>query len=551
MSSHSTMLNNPSSAISVESSVQIPFGRRMWLLWGLLAVAAAVVGYLYAESLRFLLQAWFEDDNYSHAPFIPLISLYLVWVRWNRVQADEPQGQWWGVPIIAAGLCIYVVGQFAAMHAIVHLSLWLVLVGLVACVVGMSGVVLSVFPLFYLLAAIPLPEFLHGELSNRLQLWSSALGVGCLQFIGVMASREGNVIDLGPIQLQVVEACSGLRYLFPLTALTLLCAYLYRECFWKRAVLFLSSIPISILLNGFRIGAIGLLVESYGRGAAQGFSHFFEGWVFFVASLGLLCAEMWVLARAGSTAPPRPFADLVGLPSEAGARPDAPAAAAHKRAFGFHIPLVAGIVLLAVTALAAPMMAPQEFPSPARSSLLEFPLQVGEWQGVSVAMERQYLDALQLDDYVLAEYTAPNSAGPVNVYVAYYASPKKGRSSHSPRQCIPGGGWEITSFEPVPVKMSRLAGEPIAFDANRVVIQKGGQKQIVYYWFKQRDRWITSEYAVKFFLFWDSLTRHRADGALVRLVSSIHAGETEATVDQRLQAMAGIVTPMLSRYVPD
>ena len=196
-------------------------------------------------------------------------------------------------------------------------------------------------------------------------------------------------------------------------------------------------------------------------------------------------------------------------------------------------------------------MAPQEFPSPARSSLLEFPLQVGEWQGGSVAMERQYLDALQLDDYVLAEYTAPNSAGPVNVYVAYYASPKKGRSSHSPRQCIPGGGWEITSFEPVPVKMSRLAGEPIAFDANRVVIQKGGQKQIVYYWFKQRDRWITSEYAVKFFLFWDSLTRHRADGALVRLVSSIHAGETEATVDQRLQAMAGIVTPMLSRYVPD
>jgi EpsI family protein len=76
-------------------------------------------------------------------------------------------------------------------------------------------------------------------------------------------------------------------------------------------------------------------------------------------------------------------------------------------------------------------------------------------------------------------------------------------------------------------------------------------KQIVYYWFKQRDRWITSEYAVKFFLFWDSLTRQRADGALVRLVSSMHAGETEAAVDQRLRTMAGLVTPLLSRYVPD
>jgi EpsI family protein len=83
------------------------------------------------------------------------------------------------------------------------------------------------------------------------------------------------------------------------------------------------------------------------------------------------------------------------------------------------------------------------------------------------------------------------------------------------------------------------------------VIQKGGQKQIVYYWFKQRDRWIANEYAVKFFLFWDSLTRHRADGALVRLVSGVHAGETEAVADGRLQTMAGLVTPLLGRYIPD
>ena len=130
-----------------------------------------------------------------------------------------------------------------------------------------------------------------------------------------MAYREGNVIDLGPIQLQVVEACSGIRYLFPLMALTLLCAYLYRESLWKRVLLVLSSIPISILLNGFRIGAIGVLVETYGGSAAEGFSHFFEGWVFFVASLGLLCAEMWILARVGSSATRRPFAQLIGPPA--------------------------------------------------------------------------------------------------------------------------------------------------------------------------------------------------------------------------------------------
>ncbi len=532
----------------VMSPLPILFGQRSWPVWGMLAVAAGVTAYLYHESLVVLFQAWFEDDNYSHGPFIPLIALYLVWLRWQPLQMIERRGIWWGVPVIAAGLFVFVLGQFAAMHAVVQVSLWMVLVGFVTCLVGLSGVALLAFPLLYLLAAIPVPEFLHYELSNRLQLLSSALGVGCLQLIGVMAYREGNVIDLGPIQLQVVEACSGLRYLFPLTALTLLCAYLYRERLWKRAVLVLSSIPISIVLNGFRIGAIGVLVESYGQSAAEGFSHFFEGWVFFVASLGLLCLEMWVLARMGSSASRRPFAELIGVPFVETGAMKAPAAARSTSAWASYGPLVAGGVLLGAAALAAPAVVPHEFPAPARQSLLEFPLQLDDWQGASSAMERQYLEALQLDDYVLADYVTAEKV-PVNVYVAYYLSPKKGRSSHSPKQCIPGGGWEITSFAPVPLE--RGPGPSVAQEINRVVIQKGGQKQIVYYWFKQRDRWITSEYAVKFFLFWDSLTRQRADGALVRLVSAMHAGETEAAVDRRLQTMAGLVTPMLSRYVPD
>jgi exosortase D (VPLPA-CTERM-specific) len=519
-----------------------------WALWGILAAVMTVLGYMYADSLRFLFEAWLEDDNYSHGPFIPLISFYLAWLRWGPLQTIERRGAWWGLPIISGGLFVFVVGQFAAMHAVVHLSLWMVIVGLLASVVGLSGVRLVTFPLFYLLTAIPMPVFLVGELSSRLQLWSSALAIKCLHLLGVMANREGNVIDLGRVQLQVVEACSGLRYLFPLMALTLLIAYLYRQPLWKRALLVLSSIPISILLNGFRISTIGLLVDAYGRSAADGFSHFFEGWVFFVASLGLLCAEMWVLALIGSRGSRRPFAELIGVPpvKESGA-PPIPASYQSGVRMGV-APALAGGGLLILAALIAPAIALQDVPPPARQSLIEFPTQLGAWQGVSSPMERQYLDALQLDDYVLADYSLMEKV-PVNVYVAYYESPKKGRSSHSPRQCIPGGGWEISSFEPLSLDPASGMNSPL--DVNRVVIQKDGHKQIVYYWFKQRDRWITSEYLVKFYLFWDSLTRHRADGALVRLVSAVNAGETEAIVDGRLQTVAGLVSPILASYVPD
>ena len=541
-----TALDTPSPSSSGASSARLLTGTNAWMFWGVLAVVMTALSYLYADSLRFLMQTWLEDDNYSHGPFIPLISLYLIWLRRTQLQTIERHGSWWGLPIVAAGLFVYVVGEFAAMHSIVQFSLWIVIVGLLACVIGLPGIRLLAFPLLYLLAAVPLPTFLQGELSNRLQLWSSALGIGCLQLIGVMAYREGNVIDLGPIQLQVVEACSGIRYLYPLMALTLLCAYLYRESFWKRALLVLSSIPISILLNGFRIGAIGLLVETYGGSAAEGFGHFFEGWVFFVASLGLLCAEMWVLARVGSRTTRRSFAQLIG-PPESGIA--ASTRAVHPSAvFVSLAPVLTGGVLLILAAFAATSVTPNEFPPPARQSFLDFPLQLGEWGGASSVMERQYLDALQLDDYVLADYSAVEKV-PVNVYVAYYQSPKKGLSSHSPRQCIPGGGWEITSFDTV--RLDHASGIAPALEVNRVAIQKGGQKQIVYYWFKQRDRLITSEYLVKFFLFWDSLTRHRADGALVRLVSSVYAGETEEIVDGRLQTMAGLVTPLLGRYVPD
>lgn len=545
MSTQPTILGQSLPSPSGPPLIQSSTNRNAAARWAILAVIMTILGYLYADSLRFLGESWLEDNN-SHGPFIPLIVLYMIWLRWPTLQSVEHRGSWWGLSIVGIGLCVYAVGQFAAMHAVAQLSLWMVIVGLLGCAIGLAGIRLLTFPLIYLLAAIPWPIFLQYELSSRLQLWSSALGVGFLHLIDVTAYREGNVIDLGPTQLQVVEACSGLRYLFPLTALTLLVAYLYRESFWNRAALVLSSIPISIILNGFRIAVIGILVGIYGSAAAEGFTHFFEGWIFFVASLALLGGEMWVLARIGSAGPRRSFAELIGLPhANTIMRSDVakPAAAISL------MPVIVAGGLLAVTAVAAPTLDPEEFPSPPnRQQLIDFPLRLGGWTGVASPLERHYLDALALDDYVMADYAAADRR-PVNVYVAYYLSPKKGRSSHSPKQCIPGGGWEIMSFEPT--RMDHVAGIMPGQEINRVVVQKDGHKQIVYYWFKQRDRWITSEYLVKFFLFWDSLTRHRADGALVRLASSVHPGENEAIVDERLQAMVSLVTPLLGRYVPD
>jgi EpsI family protein len=185
---------------------------------------------------------------------------------------------------------------------------------------------------------------------------------------------------------------------------------------------------------------------------------------------------------------------------------------------------------------------------PPRAMFVDFPMQLDGWHGTSLTLEKQYIDTLRFDDYVLADYRFGDGQ-PVNLYSAYYRSQKKGQSVHSPQSCLPGGGWEISSFKRMNLPASSGMVRPL--HVNRALIQKDSQKQIVLYWFKQRDRILNNEYLVKLYLFWDALSRGRTDGALVRIASLVGPGETEAIVDQRLLRFVSTIELELNRYVPD
>lgn len=514
--------------------------------WAGLILSLALAIYIYSDTLSFLLDNWLYDDNYSHGLFIPVISLFLIWNARRELWPHVGRGSWWGAIIVAAAGILFVVGEAGTLHFLLHISFWMILAGLTVCVVGVQGARTSAFPLLYLLTAIPLPGLLHQTLSGQLQLLSSSLGVGCLQLVGVMAYQEGNVIDLGPIQLQVVEACSGLRYLFPLVSLSLLCAYLYQDRFWKRALVFLSSVPIAVMLNGFRIGMIGVLVDNFGSAAAEGFGHFFEGWIFFVASLGIVLGEIWLLGRVSAGTSPKDWGQLLRL-KRSGLSEPMPGVSmrADVRVLRFSPQLWCSFGLIGILAVGSSALVKSEEIIPSRSAFLDFRMQLGPWQGVALAMEKQYLDVLKLDDYLLANYANDRQA--INLYVGYYGSQQKGRTPHSPAACIPGGGWAINSLNVVDARLQ--AGS--AFPVNRAVIQKGDEKQLVLYWFKQRDRLLAQEGLVKFYLFWDSVIKHRSDGALVRLVTPILSQDDETAAERRLLEFAELVSTELPRFVPD
>ncbi|MBK7420504.1 MAG: VPLPA-CTERM-specific exosortase XrtD [Nitrospira sp.] len=509
---------------------------------GLLTVAA--LGYMYADSLVFLLAQWGTED-YSHGMFVPVISAVLAWQRRHHYAWSDLSPSWWGPVIVFAGILLYLVGNLAALYVFLHFSLWLILVGLALSFLGTRIVRELLFPLAYLLTSVPLPVFFHNALSSLLQLWSSALGVGVLHAIGVTAFREGNVIDLGPVQLQVAEACSGIRYLFPLTALALLCAHLYRDRLWKRIVLVVSAVPVSIFINGLRIGIVGVLVEWYGPQAAEGFLHLFEGWILFLATLAILVLEMWILSNLhplpGSTTLSDRFSWAIA-PESAPSITVTPGMSPRSQP---RLPAYIGsLALILPVAVLFPSIERQEI-VPDRSAFVDFSMRIGQWQGNPQPVEPQIISALRFDDYLLADYASPGG-GLLTLYMAYYQSQRKGQSAHSPQSCIPGGGWEITSKRTVDLPMGRLT-EPV----NRVLIQKDREKQLVLYWFKQRDRMLSNEYLVKLYLVWDAMTRQRSDGALIRLSAAVDPGEDEQAVEQRLLQFAQTIQPQLHRYIPD
>lgn len=509
--------------------------------WISLIGVSAVLIFAFSEGLKELLRLWETKEEYSYGYIIPILTAFLIWQRKDQLERMTFTGSWLGVGLMFFGLCVFLLGELSGLFLVVQYAFLLVIAGLALALTGMPGFRLIAIPLLLLAFMVPLPSFFLTEISSQLQLISSQIGVGFIRLFGISVFLEGNVIDLGAMKLQVVEACSGLRYLFPLMTLGFIAAYFFKGEFWKRAVIFLSTIPITIIMNSLRIGAIGILVEYWGRSMAEGFLHDFEGWAVFMACTGVLVLEMWFLARIGAQRKSLQEAFGLDLPQPT------PKDVEIKRRSLPRPFFAAGLLAIITAGFASALPQRVEIPL-SRQNFQQFPRALGEWQGRSNQLEKIYLDALRLDDYLMVDFNAPTKL-PVNLYTAYYASQKKGQSAHSPRTCMPGGGWQITSL--TQHEIDGIATPTGKLRVNRSVIQMGEHKQLVYYWFQQRGRNLTNEYLVKWFIFWDALTRNRTDGALVRLTMPAPPNLDLIEVDKQLEEFVKLVNPLLKAYVPE
>jgi exosortase D (VPLPA-CTERM-specific) len=506
-----------------------------WRSWLLLLVAIGLTTIAFWGGIDELISRWDKQEEYSHGYMLPFVALYFIWQKKNIIMQSEFKPSWWGVALIFAALIVFVIGEISALFILTQYALIAVLLGLALAIMGWPAVKPVIVPILLLVFAIPLPYFLEATLSANLQLLSSKLGVYFIRWCQIPVYLEGNVIDLGIFKLQVVEACSGLRYLFPLLSLGFICAYLYDSVFWKRAVLVLSTIPITILMNSFRIGMIGVLVDNWGIEMAEGFLHDFEGWIVFMACFGVLFIEMAVLNKIGSDQ--KPLFEIFGLSQESAL--DSSTCSIKERPISY--PLIASVIALILSVILVSSIEKREEIIPKRAVFPGFPTQIAEWEGEQSKMEDNVTQYLGLTDYILANYKNDKSQT-VNFYAAYYESQRKGVSPHSPRVCIPGGGWQISDIE-----RTVIGNLPV----NRIVIKKENSTQLVYYWFQQRGRRLANEYLMKWYLFKDALLLNRTDGALVRLTTLVNPNEKIADADKRLIAFAEKLEPVLPQFIPD
>ena len=505
------------------------------MLWIIIAAGLSFAIASSYEALTEMVRRWDTSEEYGYGYMIPIITLFLIWQRKDKLEELHFTGSWLGVMVLAFGVLITLVGQLSTLHSITQYGFVIGVIGGAYALLGWTAFRIIAVPLLLLFLMVPLPAFLFNNLSSQLQLISSEIGVAVIRLFGISVYLEGNVIDLGVYKLQVVEACSGLRYLFPLVALSVIASYFYQAAVWKRVVVILSSIPITVLMNSFRIGVIGVLVDNYGIEQAEGFLHDFEGWIVFMACVALLVLEMWILSRFGRDR--RPFREIFGMDFPAPTPNDAVIAKRRVPAQSWIVLVLLGMGVAGAVAVGDRVESP-----PKRAGFEAFPLALEEWRGRADWLDSIVLGALKLDDYIMADFRNADGRN-VNFYVAYYASQRSGAAAHSPRSCLPGGGWRIESHTQIAL------GDGLK--TNRFVIRKGDHRQLVYYWFKQRDRIVTNEYAVKWFLLWDALTRNRTDGALVRLTTVLLPGEDPGQGDARLRSFAALAVPKLAEYVPD
>lgn len=521
----------------------------------LLAVALGGIVLLFRDSLALMVGSWWSLKN-SHGFLMPWLVLALLYLRagegagsWpdaahgrdtgNGPGAGTPadMGAWMGLMLLLASVGLLVFGELAAVYTLSQFGFVLGLWGLLLSATGFRHLRLLWLPFLCLLFMVPLPQFLANNLTALLQLIAALFGALLIRAAGFAVVLEGNLVDVGVYRIAVVEACSSVLIFLPLLSVALPAAVLYRGRWWWRLLLLSSALLVPLLAGSLRVAITGLLARYRGAEVAEGFLQASGGAPLYLVCVAVLLLLIWCLGR-------REGRTITGAYGLAWAR------SGRQRLWRAQpgAPLWTAVILIAVMALVSALVSRPALQLPERQRFAFFPRQLAAWEGRTAAVDPVALASLKLADHLSLVYQRPADPMPVSVWIAWYDVQVYGASIHSPMACLPGAGWRVDSVSTYIVAPLETGDQPLR--VNRAIITLGTERQLVYYWFAQRGRDLTSEYLLKWYIFQDGLLMQRSDGALIRLITPLPDLAETAEADARLAALVQAITPVLGDYVP-
>jgi len=262
-----------------------------------IALVASGMLLAYWTVMTGLVDAWSNDDNYSHGFFIVPLAGYFAWERRARVLATPVRPAWSGLAVIVVSVMMLVAGTLGAELFLSRVSLLGVTAGVILFLGGWARLRVLLFPLAFMLLMVPLPALIFNKIAFPLQLLASNVGESAISSLDIPILREGNVLILANATLEVAEACSGIRSLVSLFTLGIVFGYFADQRAWVRTVIAVSAVPVAILANGLRVASAGVAAHNYGSAGVEGLFHEFSGWVVFVIAFLMMLALQRLLLR--------------------------------------------------------------------------------------------------------------------------------------------------------------------------------------------------------------------------------------------------------------
>ncbi len=493
----------------------------------------------YWTPLRGTAGVWFTNGDYSYGPFIPLISAYFIWEKRRQLQHVDIRGYWPALPLLLICVSLSLYGILGSSGNISRPAIPIAIILFTAFCFGKEVTRELFFPLIFLIFMVPPPAFLERTLGLHLKSVSSKLGGGLIKLCDIPVHVNGNTIDLGVTQLEVIDACNGIRYLFPLMAIGCVYVAFFEKAMWKKVVCVLATIPIAVFINGFRIGLTGLLMNHFGISVAEGFAHDFAGWAVFLASFILL----FLLSRILALFPPKK-----DQPAPPNAQP--PPEATRGSVTDINQPFqVSVLVLLTMGALnwSTTALPPMNL----RGGIASAPLEFAGWHGFPTPLDPETIEKSGAEESFLANYHNGRNET-ASLYIGYRSTAflENENFFHSPTACLPSSGWNTITASTREITAVPAIGN---LTVTAMVVENMGATLIVYYWFQTKNRSTADKDINRLHLTLHALKRDNTYDLFIRPIMHVMPGEriddAKKRMDQFVREMTAALVPFLKKNV--